>query len=202
VAEFYQNEAKKLGEQFFLEDQFKGLEFLPKDSSQGKDYFEDLQFAQLYAYLNRSQIADTIRRALNATAIEMYESIHNFIDKDGIVRKGATPAHENQDVIIPFNMRDGIALCKGLGNSAFNESAPHGAGRILSRSKAKNTLNTERFVQEMKDAGVFTTSASQDTLDESPEAYKDTQTILDAIAPTVRVERMIKPIYNLKAGGE
>lgn len=202
VAEFYQNEAKKLGEQFFLEGQFKGLEFLPKDSPQGKAYFRDLQVAQIYAAVNRGVIAEAIRCILGVGVFQQYESIHNFIDSDGIVRKGATPAHKDQDVIIPFNMKDGIALCKGLGNSAFNESAPHGAGRILSRSKAKATLNTEAFVKEMKDANVFTTSASQDTLDESPAAYKDTQTILDAIAPTVRVEKMIRPIYNLKAGGE
>lgn len=202
VAEFYQNEAKKLGEQFFLEGQFKGLEFLPKDSPQGRAYFEDLQLAQTYAYLNRSAIANAIWNALKLNPIKQYESIHNFIDENGVVRKGATPAHLGQDVIIPFNMRDGIALCKGLGNSAFNESAPHGAGRILSRSKAKETLNTEYFIQEMKEAGIYTTSASRDTLDESPEAYKDTQTILEAIAPTVHVEKLIKPIYNLKAGGE
>lgn len=203
VAEFYQSEARKLGEQFFLEGQFKGLEFLPKNSPQGENYFKDLQYAQMYAFLNRSAVANAIWNALGISPIEpQMESVHNFIDETGMIRKGATPAHMHQDVIIPFNMRDGIALCKGKGNSAFNESAPHGAGRILSRSKAKENLSLDHYKQEMKDAGVFSTSISRDTLDEAPGAYKNMETILDAIAPTVHVVKMIRPIYSLKAGGE
>ena len=119
-----------------------------------------------------------------------------------MIRKGATPAHEGQRVIIPFNMRDGLALCVGKGNKKYNYSAPHGAGRILSRSKAKAVLDVEYFQEDMKQAGVYTTTANAGTLDKSPDAYKDMAVILENIKETVDVIEMVKPVYNSKAGGE
>ena len=102
-----------------------------------------------------------------------------------MIRKGATPAHDGQMVIIPFNMRDGLAICRGKGNKKYNYSAPHGAGRILSRSKAKMSLDVEYFKQDMKDSGVYTTTADRSTLDESPDAYKDKNVIIENIKETV-----------------
>jgi RNA-splicing ligase RtcB len=109
-------------------------------------------------------------------------------------------AHEGERLIIPFNMRDGVAICKGKGNSKWNYSAPHGAGRILSRRKAKETLLLDDFTKEMK--GIYTTTATQDTIDESPMVYKDYHTIVEAIEDTVEIEFMMKPVYNFKAGGD
>lgn len=119
-----------------------------------------------------------------------------------MIRKGATDASEGTNLLIPFNMRDGIALCRGKGNTAWNNSAPHGAGRILSRSQAKKRLDAEGFAERMKAAGVYTTTATEETLDEAPEAYKNTATILEAIKDTAEVLTLIKPVYNFKAGGE
>jgi len=173
------------------------------DSYEGIDYLNDCQYARIYASKNRLYMMEKIRSFLgNVTVLEQIESVHNFIDDDNMIRKGATPANLDQHVIIPFNMRDGIAICKGKGNKKYNYSAPHGAGRILSRKKAKEVLNIDVFKDIMQKAGVFTTTANDSTLDESPMAYKDMQIILDNISETVEVVDLIKPIYNFKAGGE
>ncbi|MBU2177580.1 MAG: RtcB family protein, partial [Gammaproteobacteria bacterium] len=120
--------------------------------------------------------------------------------EDKIIRKGAVSAHDGERLVIPFNMRDGVAICVGKGNAKWNYSAPHGAGRILSRRKAKETLSMDEFTSEME--GIYTTTATRDTLDESPMAYKDYHKIVEAIAETVDIESMLKPVYNFKAGGE
>jgi len=141
----------------------------------------------------------SLEKFIGKDPVDSIESVHNFIDTGGMIRKGATPAREGQRVIIPFNMRDGLALCVGKGSAKYNYSAPHGAGRILSRSKAKETLDVAYFQEDMKQAGVYTTTANAGTLDESPDAYKDMAVILANITETVDMVEMVKPVYNFKA---
>lgn len=198
VADFYQNKAKERMKDYFLD--YKDLEFLPRSDKDFQNYLDSLYVAQEFADLSRKEMLRRVSTFLGQDPTEVIVSTHNFIDpEDEIIRKGATPAREGQDVIIPFNMRDGIALCKGKGNNKYNFSAPHGAGRILSRKKAKEFLSVDNFISGMKSAGVYTTTANQDTLDESPEAYKDMKLILDNIKETVDVVELIKPIYNFKS---
>jgi len=179
----------------------RDLDFLPVDSPDARDYFFCLETAQRFARRNREEMLRRIETFLRREAEDAFESVHNFIDPmDRIIRKGATPARRGERVIIPFNMRDGIALCVGKGNRDFNFSAPHGAGRILSRSQAKRSLSLEDFRREMR--GIYTTTAVRETLDEAPGAYKDMRTILDNIGGTVEVEDFIKPVYNFKAAGD
>lgn len=180
----------------------RGIPFLAVSSPEGQDYINDQLIGVEYAHQNRFVMMDKIMDYLGKTPEDTIGSIHNFIDPTGMIRKGATPAHEGQRVIIPFNMRDGLAICVGKGNKDYNMSAPHGAGRILSRSKAKAELDVDFFKEDMKQAGVYTTTANASTLDESPDAYKDMNIILENIKDTVDVVEMIKPVYNFKAGGE
>ena len=125
-------------------------------------------------------------------------AMHNFIDEEHIIRKGAIPAHRGQKVLIPMNMRDGCIIAEGKGNPDWNCSAPHGAGRLLSRAEAKELLTVEEYRAAM--AGIYTTSANRSTIDESPMAYKPMEQILEYIEPTVKILKVIKPIYNFKAG--
>jgi RNA-splicing ligase RtcB len=200
VADFYQNKAKEGLKKYFIDEKLhKDLEFMLYDSKEAKDYLYALETAQDFADANRQEILTRIADFVDDEILDSFSSVHNFIE-DGIIRKGATPAKIGQRVIIPFNMRDGIAICVGLGNPKYNFSAPHGAGRILSRTQAKKTLNTEEFVQQMKDANIYTTTANESTLDEAPGAYKDMKLILNNIKDTVKVIDFIKPIYNFKAG--
>lgn len=202
VADFYQKKAKEGLSKYFLDGMYKDLEFLPSDTEDAKNYILSMKIAQRFASENRRRILEKISIHLRAEPASIVESVHNFIGDDGIIRKGATSARLNEHVIIPFNMKDGIALCIGKGSEKYNYSAPHGAGRILSRTKAKALLNVDDFKKEMLAAGVFTTTANQDTLDEAPSAYKDMKIILDNIKETVDVVELIKPIYNFKAGGD
>lgn len=200
VADYFQNKAKDRMKDYFIGDQYKDLEFLPSSDNEFYWYMQSLYVAQEFADRSRKEMLSRIAGFLGQDPSDVIVSTHNFIDpEDQIIRKGATPAREGQDVIIPFNMRDGIALCKGKGSKKYNFSAPHGAGRILSRRKAKEKLSAEAFVQDMKDSGIYTTTACASTLDESPEAYKDMQVILDNIEETVTVSELIKPIYNFKS---
>ena len=141
VANYHQNKAKEILKQYFSPYVGTGLEFLVVGTPEYNDYLSDLKIAQQYAALNRWYILREIINFFGNEPIKQISSVHNFIDEDNIIRKGATPAHEGEDVIIPFNMRDGIAICKGKGNPKYNYSAPHGAGRILSRVKAKEQLS-------------------------------------------------------------
>lgn len=177
---------------------------IPKDQSYltgeaKENYLFDLSVAQKYASLNRYIMASEIIGFfdLDIIKVECTESIHNWIADDGIIRKGAIQANEGQRVVIPLNMRDGVIIGTGKGNPDYNNSAPHGAGRVLSRSKAKELLNIKEFKSEMKD--VFSTSVSESTLDESPMAYKDSDMIKEFLKPTVDIIGQYKPIYNLKA---
>ena len=125
------------------------------------------------------------------------EIIQNISFEDNIVRKGAISARKGERVLIPMNMRDGCIIGIGKGNDDWNQSAPHGAGRIMSRAKAKETFNLDEFKESME--GIYTTSINEDTLDEAPMVYKPMQEIIDCIGDTVKIERIIKPIYNFKA---
>ena len=174
---------------------------------QGQDmrnYLEDMFVAQEYATLNRATMMEVLWkyfREKGCAEKDRFESIHNFIDpSDSILRKGAIAAHKGDRVIIPFNMRDGVIIGTGKGNPNWNYSAPHGAGRILSRGKAKELLNVEDFKEDMK--GIWTSCISKDTLDESPRTYKDKEEVLKHISETVEIDVLVRPVYNFKASGE
>lgn len=174
----------------------KDLAFLsPEDAEK---YLHDIVIAQEYATLNRKLMAQKINLWLGTITFERWESVHNYYDPvDQTIRKGAISARKGQKVIIPLNMRDGCLIAIGKGNSDWNESAPHGAGRILSRGKAKEAISLEAFKESMQ--GIYTSCVREDTLDESPFAYKDSQEIIDAIGDTVDIIEQIKPLYNFKA---
>lgn len=198
IAKYHGLKAKELCAKWGADTQ--GIPFLIVDSPEGRDYIADQLIGSQYASINRETMMNKLEKFFGVSPIDSIESRHNFIDDTGMIRKGATPAHKGQRVIIPFNMRDGLALCVGKGNKKYNYSAPHGAGRILSRSKAKAVLDVEYFKEDMKQAGVYTTTADVSTLDESPDAYKDMNIILENIKETVDVIEMIKPVYNFKSG--
>jgi RNA-splicing ligase RtcB len=201
VAEFYQKMAKhSCGKHDG--DRNGDLSFLRVDSPDGQNYFQDLQAAQRFASSNREEMLNRIISFIGETPTDIIESVHNFIGDDNVIRKGATPARKGEKVIIPFNMRDGLALCVGKGNAQYNNSAPHGAGRIMSRAQAKKQLSVSDFRKEMSSAGIFTTTATARTLDEAPGAYKDKEIILENIKDTVEIIDMVKPVYNFKAEGD
>jgi len=162
------------------------------------DYLHDVGVCQEFARKNRQYIADSILGFLHISRAESFDTIHNYIDDAGIVRKGAIAAHKGQKVIIPMNMRDGCLIAIGKGNPDWNCSAPHGAGRLLSRQTVQEYFTVEEFQQEMQ--GIYSTSVSASTLDESPMAYKPMAEIVSLISPTVDIVNTIKPIYNFKAG--
>ena len=162
------------------------------------DYLHDMEIVQQYAVKNREAMADVIVREMNLTVSDSFTTIHNYIDiQNKILRKGAVSAKLDETLLIPINMRDGSLLCRGKGNDEWNQSAPHGAGRLYSRSQAKNTLSLEAFAESM--TGIYTTSVSEETLDECPMVYKRIEDIVDNISPTVDVVQIIKPEYNFKA---
>lgn len=159
------------------------------------DYLHDMAIVQEYASWNRREIAFSI---LGHDDTINFETIHNYIDVEkGILRKGAVSAEKNELLIIPMNMRDGSLICRGKGNECWLCSAPHGAGRLMSRKKAKETLTMQEFSDSM--SGIYTTSVCESTLDEAPMAYKPMQEIIECIEPTVEIVDIIRPIYNFKA---
>ncbi|MCR4642999.1 MAG: RtcB family protein [Lachnospiraceae bacterium] len=162
------------------------------------DYLYDVVICQSFARRNREKIAEILLERSGIAGGEAFHTIHNYIDTDEmILRKGAIAAHKGEKVLIPINMRDGSVLAVGKGNPEWNCSAPHGAGRIMSRSKAKNTLSLEEYREEMK--GVYTTSVNEKTLDEAPMAYKSLEDIIDVIKESVELIEVMKPVYNFKA---
>ena len=164
-----------------------------------EDYLYDMAITQRFASRNRQAIADAIVKGLDLGMEDAFETVHNYIDiAHGILRKGAVSAQKGERLLIPLNMRDGALLCVGKGNPDWNYSAPHGAGRKLSRGAAKSSLSMEEYRREME--GVYTTSVARGTLDESPMAYKSAYDILHYIRPTVAVTEHIRPTYNFKAG--
>ena len=162
------------------------------------DYIHDMKIMQRFAVLNRKAMVEVIMKGLNLTAKDGFTTIHNYIDTDDmILRKGAVSAKKGERLLIPINMRDGSLICTGKGNEDWNCSAPHGAGRLMSRAQAFKCLTMDEFRREM--TGIYSTSVCKDTLDESPMAYKKLEDIVDNISPTVTIKKMIKPIYNFKA---
>lgn len=169
-----------------------------------KMYLHDMDICQEYAICNRVNIAHEIlknyldKEQYRKFEWKMFETIHNYIDfEDNIVRKGSIRANKDELVIIPINMRDGSIIAVGKGNKDWNNSAPHGAGRIMSRKKAKEILRLEEFKKSMQ--GIYTTSVVEETIDEAPFVYKPMQEIIDNIKDTVEIKKIIKPIYNFKA---
>ena len=162
------------------------------------DYIHDMKIIQSFAVLNRKAMVEEIVQGLKLTVTDGFTTIHNYIDTDEmILRKGAVSAKKGERLLIPINMRDGSLICIGKGNKDWNQSAPHGAGRLMSRGKAFATLTMEEFRQQM--SGIYSTSVTPQTLDESPMAYKKLEDIVDNITPTVRIEKRIIPVYNFKA---
>ena len=167
------------------------------------DYISDMVIAQAYAKFNHhiiiKRIEDIFRKINGGVVIDTIQSIHNYIDmNDHIIRKGAIRSYVNERMLVPFNMRDGIAICVGKSNPEWNCSCSYGAGRKLSRSQAKKTISMEDYKESMN--GVYSTSINYSTLDESPMAYKDTDTIMHLISDTCEIIEVVKPIINIKAG--
>lgn len=164
-----------------------------------KNYLNDVIVAQQYANLNRLGIADIIASHMGFELLNINTTIHNYIDREyGILRKGAVSARKGEELLIPINMRDGSLICIGKGNPDWNQSAPHGAGRLRSRTASKNLITMEEFTDSMK--GIYSTSVNEDTLDESPQAYKPIEEIMENIKDTVDIVKRIIPVYNFKAG--
>ena len=162
------------------------------------DYLHDVEICQRFARRNREIMADTLLELTGLSSGESFHTVHNYIDTDEmILRKGAIAAHHGEKVLIPINMRDGSVLAVGKGNPEWNYSAPHGAGRVLSRTRARNTLSMDEYQACMR--GVYTTSVNPKTLDEAPMAYKSLHDIIDVIRDAVDVIDIMKPVYNFKA---
>lgn len=206
VTEYYLNE----GQKYF---KTKGLtvpyEITWLEGQLMADYLHDLQIVQHFASLNREIILDEIVKGMKWKITDSYECIHNYVDASddtihtfgsAMLRKGAISAKKNEKVIIPINMRDGIILGTGLGNTDWNCSAPHGSGRIMKREDVKNYFTVSSFKSEMK--GIYSSCISKDTLNEAPFAYRAIDEIADVIGDTVTIDKIIRPVYNFKAGDE
>lgn len=164
------------------------------------DYINDMKFCQRFAKKNRLMIALIIMFRMGWCAIDLFETVHNYIDDSNMIRKGAISAKLGEKVLIPINMRDGCIIGVGKGNEDWNYSAPHGAGRIMSRNKARESISMKSFRESMN--GIYTTSVCESTIDESPMAYKPMDEIIENIKDTVDISEIIKPVYNFKASEE
>lgn len=206
TAEYYQN----LGYRELLKEgsaagkyQKNGDEKISKQLAyvQGKnyqDYLNDMKIVQRYAAINRKAIVDEIVRRMELEVEEQFTTIHNYIDLEGmILRKGAISAKKGEKVLIPMNMRDGSLICIGKGNRDWNYSAPHGAGRLMSRTRAREVISLDEFEKTME--GIYSTTVNKSTLDECALAYKPMEEIISNINDTVEIVDIIKPIYNFKA---
>jgi RNA-splicing ligase RtcB len=166
-----------------------------------EDYIHDMKIVQQFAMLNRQAMIDVIVKGMKLDVSEQFTTIHNYIDTDNmILRKGAVSAKLGEQLIIPINMRDGSLICTGKGNDEWNQSAPHGAGRLMSRTEAKSSFTVSEFKRQMD--GIYTTSVGKDTLDECPMAYKNMDDIIKNITDTAEIVQVVRPIYNFKAGEE
>ncbi len=164
-------------------------------------YIHDMKIIQKYAVLNRQAMMREIVKGMKLHVKEQFTTVHNYIDTDAmILRKGAVSAKKGEKLLIPVNMRDGSLICTGKGNEDWNESAPHGAGRLMSRSAARQAFTVSEFKKQM--SGVYTTSVNKGTLDECPMAYKGMEEIVANIADTAEIDKIIRPVYNFKAGDE
>ena len=199
VAEYYMGEGHKYLKKHGKEDIPYELTYLTDELL--SDYLHDIAVVQEYADLNRRVIVSEITRGMKWKHEEIFPCIHNYADFSGsnpVIRKGAISAKKGEDVIIPINMRDGVILGKGLGNIDWNESAPHGAGRIASREKILSSHTVSEFKASMK--GIYTSCISKDTLDEAPFAYRNIDYIKEAVKETVEITKLLKPVYNYKGG--
>ena len=207
LIERYKSEGRETEIQAALETLTKGVSTdIPRSlayvtGSLFEAYIHDMKIVQRFATLNRKAMMREIMKEMKLKPEGSFTTIHNYIDTDSmILRKGAVSAQAGETLIIPINMRDGCLLCTGKGNPDWNYSAPHGAGRLMSRKEAKESFTVSAFRKEMN--GIYTTSVSSETLDECPMAYKRMEDIVRNIAPTVSIDRVIKPIYSFKAGEE
>ena len=230
VARYYQNEAyrrlnqstdkeineliarlKAEGKQKQIQSELKKLENtkttdVPKhlaycEGELFEQYIHDMKIVQQFAMLNRQAMMNEIIKGMHVHAEDQFTTIHNYIDTETmILRKGAVSAEAGEKLLIPINMRDGSLICTGKGNPDWNCSAPHGAGRLMSRSQAKQSFTVSEYKKQMN--GIYTTSVNAQTLDECPMAYKSMEDIVDNIGDTVEINEVIKPIYNFKAGEE
>lgn len=195
VAEYYQRLAKNICKKKGVKV-LNGLEYL--EGEEMKDYLHDMRIMQDYARINRESIAEIIMEKLKISYKDSFHTIHNYIDlKKSILRKGAVSAEDGERLLIPLNMRDGSLICMGKGNPDWNFSAPHGAGRIMSRNKARDIIKLEEFKEVMK--GVYSSTINKWTIDEAPQAYKSPDEIIKYIGDTVDIVERLKPIYNFKA---
>jgi len=201
IAAYYQNAAYEAHK-----DNAENItgDFIPKDLAYVEGglferYIHDMKIAQRFADLNRRAMVDVIIKETGLHTEDAFTTVHNYIDTDRmILRKGAVSALEGERLLIPMNMRDGSLICIGKGNEEWNFSAPHGAGRLVSRGEARERFTLTEYKKEME--GIWSTSVSRSTIDECPMAYKSVDDILVNIEPTVSIERTIKPVYNFKAG--
>lgn len=199
VADFYQGKARELMASFFIEPE-RDMEFLPRSHVYAEQYLIAMNMAQHFAHVNRWTMMNRIASFFGREPIDSVESVHNYIDfEDKVIRKGAIRAHQGELCIIPFNSAEGSALCRGLGNPEWNQSAPHGAGRLMSRTQAFASLDYKEYQARLAEKGVYSSTANSSTLDEAPMAYKPSASILEAIKPTVEVVSMLRPFYNFKA---
>ena len=182
-------------ENCYGEGELKNLSYLTGKNAQ--KYFDCANVCREYAHYNRLVIAYEILNGMGWKSVEEFETIHNYIGEDGIIRKGAISCYKDEKVLIPLNMADGSLICIGKGNSYWNNSAPHGAGRALSRTQAKDQLTMKEYKEQMKN--IFSTCVSISTLDEAPMAYKNSEEIINAIEPTAEIIDHLKPLYNFKA---
>ncbi len=199
VAEYYMAAGQKVLKEQGITDVPYEMTYLSGQLME--DYLNDLSVVQEYAELNRKVIASEIIKGMKWKEKEVITCIHNYVDFSEIVpilRKGAISAKENEDVIIPINMRDGVILGRGKGNAEWNNSAPHGSGRITSRDETVNTHTVSEFKASMK--GIYSSCISKDTLDEAPFAYRGVDYIKEAVKDTVEISRILKPVYNYKGG--
>ena len=163
-----------------------------------EDYLHDVKICQEFAVRNREIMTALILKKTGMVGLESFHTVHNYIDTDEmILRKGAIAAHAGERVLIPINMRDGSIIAIGRGNEEWNYSAPHGAGRVMSRKTARDTLSLDEYQKAME--GIYTTTANLETIDEAPMAYKRMEDIIDAIREAVDIVEIIKPVYNFKA---
>lgn len=201
-------ELKAQGRQAEISDALKDLHkqfeeySIPKDlcfleGELKEQYLHDMRLCQVFAKENRKLMIEKILKFLSIRPVNIFESVHNYIGDDNIVRKGAISAYKGEKVIIPLNMRDGSIIGIGKGNEDWNYSAPHGAGRIMSRSEARANLQLEDFKNAMQ--GIYTTTVDRDTIDEAPMVYKNAQEIIDKVSDTIEITNIITPIYNFKA---
>lgn len=223
AAEYYQKKAydelvdingarREIAQRLKKEGRFEEIEDAVKEAAPPKiikslaylkggsfdDYINDMKIIQAFADYNRRAMADIIVELMKLPVADRFTTTHNYIDTDSmILRKGAISARANERVLIPMNMRDGSLICIGKGNPDWNFSAPHGAGRIMSRTAAKSRISLDEFKRSMK--GIFTTTANKATLDEAPMAYKPMEEIVANIKDTVDIAMIIKPVYNFKA---